>query len=167
MLNLIIGVIDYLTGYQIGIEIFYLMPISLITWIINRNAGIIMSVISTATIMTANFLTGKGIQNYLIESWNIFVHLGFFIVLVYLIAEEKIISDNNKALIRELREAKDEIKTLSGLLPICSSCKKIRDYDGCWTNIELYISENTEAQFSHTICPGCKDMLYPGLAKKK
>jgi len=167
LLNLIIGVIDYLTGYRIGVEVFYLMPIGLITWVINRNAGIIMSIISTATIMTANFFAGKGIQNYLIESWNIIVHFGFFIVVVYLIAEEKIISDSNKALIRELQEANNEIKTLSGLLPICSSCKKIRDDDGYWTHIELYISENTEAQFSHSICPECKEKLYSGLAKKK
>ena len=167
LLNLIIGVIDYLTGYQIGIEVFYLIPISLITWIINRNTGIIMSVVSTATIMTANLFAGKVIQNYLIESWNIFVHLGFFVVVVYLIAEEKIISDNNKALIRELREAKDEIKTLSGLLPICSSCKKIRDDNGDWKQIELFIIDNTDAEFSHSICPECKDKLYPRLAKKK
>jgi hypothetical protein len=166
-LNLIIGVIDYLTGYQIGIEVFYLMPISLIAWIINRNSGIIMSVISAATIMTANLFAGKVVQNYLIESWNIFVHFGFFIVVVYLIAEEKIISDNNKSLIRELQAANNEIKTLSGLLPLCSSCKKIRDDNGYWTHIELYISENTEAQFSHSICPECKDKLYPKSAKKK
>jgi uncharacterized paraquat-inducible protein A len=117
--------------------------------------------------MTANLFAGKVIQNYLIESWNIFVHFGFFIVVVYLIAEEKIISDNNKSLIRELQAANNEIKTLSGLLPLCSSCKKIRDDNGYWTHIELYISENTEAQFSHSICPECKDKLYPKSAKKK
>jgi len=54
LLNLIIGVIDYLTGYEIAIGVFYLMPIGLLSWLINRRAGIIMSVISTATTATAN-----------------------------------------------------------------------------------------------------------------
>ena len=110
LLNLIIGVIDYLTGYEIRIELFYLMPIGLLSWLVNRRAGIIMSVISIATIMTANLFAGKVIQNYLIESWNILVHVGFFIVVVYLITEEKIISDNNKILIDKLQQSLDEIK---------------------------------------------------------
>ena len=167
LLNLIIGVIDYLTGYEIGVEVFYLMPIGLLSWLVNRRAGIIMSVISTATIMTSNLFAGKVIQNYLIEYWNIFVCFGFFIVVVDLISEEKIISDNNKILIGKLQKALDEIKTLSGLLPMCFACKKIRDDDGYWKQIEHYISEYTDARFSHSICPDCKEKLYPGLGKNK
>ncbi|MGA2332491.1 MAG: hypothetical protein ABSG75_12085 [Syntrophales bacterium] len=110
LLNLIIGIIDYLTGYEIGMEVFYLIPIGILSWLVNRRAGIIMSVISIATIMTANLFAGKVIQNYLIESWNILVHVGFFIVVVYLVSEEKIISDNNKILIDKLQQSLDEIK---------------------------------------------------------
>jgi hypothetical protein len=167
LLNLIIGVIDYLTGYEIGIEVFYLIPIGILSWLVNRNAGFIMSAIGAATIVTANFFAGKVIQNYLIESWNVLVHFGFFIVAVYLISEEKIISENNKILIDKLQNSLDEIKTLSGLLPICAACKKIRDDDGYWKQIEHYISEYTDARFSHSICPDCKEKLYPGLGKNK
>ncbi|MGA2332198.1 MAG: hypothetical protein ABSG75_10585 [Syntrophales bacterium] len=167
LLNLIIGVIDYLTGYEIGMEVFYLMPIGLLSWLVNRNAGLIMSVISTVTFIIADLLAGKVIQNYLIESWNILVHVGFFIVVVYLITEEKIISDNNKILIGKLQKSVDEIKTLSGLLPMCFACEKIRDDDGYWKQIEHYISEYTDARFSHSICPDCKEKLYPGLGRNK
>ncbi|MGZ6291678.1 MAG: hypothetical protein ACXWMK_05740 [Syntrophales bacterium] len=90
LLNLIFGVIDYLTGYEIGIEVFYLMPIGILSWLVNRNAGVIMSVISAATIITANLFAGKVIQNYLIESWNVLVHCSFFIVAVYLISRRKL-----------------------------------------------------------------------------
>jgi len=165
LLNLIIGVIDYLTGYEIGIEVFYLMPIGLLSWLVSRNAGIIMSVISIATIMTSNLLAGRVIQDYLTEYWNILIYVCFFIVVVDLIAKEKIISDNNKILIDKLQKSLDEIKTLSGLLPICSACKKIRDDDGYWKQIEHYISEYTAARFSHSICPDCKEKLYPGFGK--
>ncbi|RJP85758.1 MAG: CBS domain-containing protein [Desulfobacteraceae bacterium] len=64
---------------------------------------------------------------------------------------------------RQLKEALGQIKTLQGLLPICSVCKKIRDDKGYWNQIEHYISEHSEAQFSHGICPPCAKKLYPEL----
>ena len=70
-------------------------------------------------------------------------------------------------LVRELREALAEVKTLSGLLPICASCKNVRDDKGYWTQIEQYIQEATDAQFSHGICPDCMNKLYPGLEADK
>ncbi len=64
-------------------------------------------------------------------------------------------------LLVELSDAVAKIKTLTGLLPICSSCKKIRDEAGHWTAIELYVRDRTEADFSHGICPECLKRLYP------
>ena len=63
----------------------------------------------------------------------------------------------------KLSKALKEIKTLSGLLPICASCKNIRDDKGYWTQIEGYIQEHSDAQFSHAICPACAKKLYPDL----
>lgn len=65
--------------------------------------------------------------------------------------------------IKELQEAIQQIETLSGLIPICASCKKIRDDKGYWNQIEEYIRVRTKAQFSHGICPDCAAKLYPGL----
>ncbi len=64
---------------------------------------------------------------------------------------------------RDLEEALVKIKTLRGLLPICASCKKIRDDKGYWNQIEKYIREHSEAEFSHSICPDCAQKLYPEL----
>lgn len=64
--------------------------------------------------------------------------------------------------IDKLRNALAEVKTLSGLLPICAGCKKIRDDQGYWNQIEIYIRERSEAEFSHGICPDCARELYPG-----
>ncbi len=61
----------------------------------------------------------------------------------------------------ELKEAIAKIKTLSGLLPICANCKKIRDDKGYWNQIENYIRDRSEAEFSHGICPECSKKLYP------
>jgi PleD family two-component response regulator len=67
----------------------------------------------------------------------------------------------------ELRKALAKIKTLSGLLPICASCKKIRDDQGYWTQLESYISEHSEAEFTHGCCPECMKKLYPEMYEKK
>ena len=66
-------------------------------------------------------------------------------------------------LISELQDALTKIKTLKGLLPICASCKKIRDDQGYWHQVESYIRDHSQADFSHGICPDCQKRLYPGL----
>jgi PAS domain S-box-containing protein len=69
--------------------------------------------------------------------------------------------EEREKLIRNLQEALVKVKTLSGLLPICSACKKIRDDKGYWRQIESYIRDHSEAEFSHGICPDCMRKLYP------
>ena len=66
-------------------------------------------------------------------------------------------------LIHELQKALSKIKTLSGLLPICSYCKKIRDDKGYWDKIESYIQKKSDAEFSHGICPECAKKYYPDM----
>jgi hypothetical protein len=66
-------------------------------------------------------------------------------------------------MIVKLQEATDKIKILGGFLPICSHCKKIRDDEGYWQQVEKYISEHSEAQFSHGICPSCAKEHYSDL----
>lgn len=68
---------------------------------------------------------------------------------------------------KELQEALANIKTLSGMLPICASCKKIRDDKGYWNRIETYISEHSEVLFTHGICPDCEKKAYEELEKLK
>jgi DNA-binding NarL/FixJ family response regulator len=65
----------------------------------------------------------------------------------------------------ELQEALDKVKLLSGLLPICSHCKKIRDDEGYWQQVEVYIRNHSEAEFSHGICPDCMRSFYPDFYK--
>lgn len=71
--------------------------------------------------------------------------------------------DRRKTRERELEQALSEIQVLRGILPICASCKKIRDDKGYWTQIESYIGAHSKAVFSHGICPGCVKQHYPEL----
>ena len=78
-----------------------------------------------------------------------------------LVEREKHILAEREKLIGELQEALAKIKSLRGLIPICASCKKIRDDRGYWTQLEVYIRDHSEAEFSHSICSDCMQKLYP------
>lgn len=82
------------------------------------------------------------------------------------IDERKRVEMEKENLIHELKHALSEVKTLRGFLPICASCKKIRDNAGYWQQIEHYIQDRSEAEFSHSICPDCMHRLYPDMADK-
>ena len=73
--------------------------------------------------------------------------------------------EERERLIDELQETLANVKMLSGLLPICAECKKIRDDKGYWNQIELYIRDHSEAKFSHGMCPDCVKKLYPELSR--
>jgi PAS domain S-box-containing protein len=83
--------------------------------------------------------------------------------IVHDISERKKAEEEKERLILALRDALSKIKTLGGLLPICASCKKIRDDKGYWRQIESYIKEHSQADFSHSICPECMKKLYPDM----
>jgi len=83
-------------------------------------------------------------------------------------AADRIRAEKEKeALIRDLEEAIDRIKTLRGLLPICAHCKKIRDDQGYWAQVETYIEAHSLAEFSHGICPECARKYYPEMFDKE
>ncbi|MFI5293559.1 MAG: hypothetical protein ACHQ0Y_00840 [Thermodesulfovibrionales bacterium] len=164
--NIFVGFFDYITGYEIGLSVFYLIPIGFVTWFVNRKAGIYMSVASTATIIISNFYAGQPYQHLFTEVWNLFIHFGFFVIFTFLFSKLKLDLEEQKKLVLELQHAFWEINTLSGLLPICASCKKIRDDKGYWNQIESYISKHSEVQFSHSVCPECIKKLYPEHSKK-
>lgn len=79
------------------------------------------------------------------------------------ISRRKTVENERELLISELKSALDTVKQLGGFLPICANCKKIRDDSGYWNQIELYIRDHSEAEFSHSICPDCVKILYPDL----
>jgi len=83
------------------------------------------------------------------------------------IEERKRIEKERETLIAELKDSLNRIKTLSGLIPICANCKKIRNDDGYYEQVEKYISDHSDAVFSHGLCPDCIKKLYPEFIKKE
>jgi hypothetical protein len=104
--------------------------------------------------------------------------IGFAALLIVLIAASTWIAyrswcrqrqaeSERELIIVKLEKSLEEVKVLSGLIPICSSCKKVRDDNGYWSQIESYISSRSTAQFSHSICPDCAKRIYPELFERK
>jgi hypothetical protein len=89
-----------------------------------------------------------------------------FVALFENITPRKQAEEGREKLIAQLTEALSQVKTLSGLLPICSSCKRIRNEKGVWEHVEMYIRDRSEADFTHGICPECAQKLYPDYYKK-
>jgi PAS domain S-box-containing protein len=83
------------------------------------------------------------------------------------VSDRKQAQREREKLIEELQVALARIKVLSGFIPICSSCKKIRDDQGYWNQLEAYIQNHSEAQFSHGICPDCAEVFYPDYFTKR
>ncbi len=102
----------------------------------------------------------RGAQDYLIKG-----KINDFIlkrVIIHAIERFKVLREKER-LINELKKAQENISVLSGLIPICSACKKIRDDTGYWQQVETYLRKHSEADFSHSICPECTRKIYPDL----
>ena len=95
----------------------------------------------------------------------ILIAAGSFLIAYSKVKREQV-EEERERLIRDLTNAIEEIKTLKGILPICSYCKKIRDDMGAWKMLEIYISEHSEAKFSHGLCPECHENVMKELEEE-
>jgi PAS domain S-box-containing protein len=85
--------------------------------------------------------------------------------MAYDVSERKRLEAERTQLIEQLSDTLSKVKTLSGLLPICASCKKIRDDHGYWQKLETFVRDHSNAEFSHSMCPDCMLKLYPDYAR--
>ena len=103
----------------------------------------------------------EGAQDYLVKSLVDYTMLARSIR--YSIERKRTLLEKDQ-LIGQLRETLADVKTLSGLLPICASCKHIRDDKGYWHQVESYIQQHSSAVFTHGLCPKCAQKIYPKTA---
>lgn len=105
------------------------------------------------------------------EIWmRAFICMLFIIFGIYaqaVVNKRRALEKEKENIITELQKSLEEIKTLRSILPICSSCKKIRDDKGYWHKLESYFAKHSQTDFSHGICPECMKKLYPDFNKNK
>ena len=155
----LLGMVDFGLGYEISTSIFYLLPVSIIAWHVGRQAGLAFALLSAGVWLLADAMSGHVFSHALMPWWNALVRLGFFVVVVVMLSRLRRSYHAQQVLIAQLQEALDSVKVLSGLLPMCAWCKNVRDDDGYWLQVENYVTQRTEATFTHSICPACREKL--------
>jgi len=166
-LIIIICVTDIVVPLGIAVGVLYIVPVLLSLWYYpkERQNTYILALVSSALIVVGFLFSPPG--GSVSESLS---NRALSILAVWstavLVIQRKTLEEKRERSIAERERALDEIKILRGFLPICASCKKIRDDQGCWTQIEVYIRDHSEAEFSHGICSECTKKLYPEYSEK-
>jgi len=155
LLTLVLGVLNFLTGYEISFSIFYLIPTAYALWQLGKHLALATAFISATVWFISDMATGHTFSHPMIPVWNAAVRLGFFVVFVFLANRWRTAYQKKQQLIVDLQKALEKIKVLSGLIPICSYCKSMRDDEGYWQQVEAYVQAHSDATFTHSICPDC------------
>jgi hypothetical protein len=150
-----LGYVDYLTGVEIVIFSFYLIPIRVASMRLGLVGGIVVSMSATLAWVMSDYFGGQLYSNQLVAAWNILVRLMSFLVVAWLSARNAALFAEERATSNRLRQALSEIKLIEGLLPICANCKKIRDENAQWNVLEDYLQQHSAATFTHSMCPDC------------
>ena len=138
-------------------------------WVLGLGFSVSLAVFSALVWVGADVLSHHPYASPIYAVWNTLIRLIAFLLIGWAVARMR------QALVREhktaetLRCALSEIKVLESFLPICAQCKKIRNQQGQWQQLELYIGQHSNTQFSHSYCPECaqKAKIEAGLIRKE
>lgn len=131
-------------------------------WYGGMRAGIVASVLAAIS-FTVFFNDQHGLNFNLYGATRLLVYSGAAFTVTYLMAQRNHALATALGAKQQLEKALEEIRVLRGILPICMHCKQIRNEEGSWENLERYIADQTEARFSHGVCPICIDKFYPDI----
>jgi K+-sensing histidine kinase KdpD len=152
---LLFGFVDYVTGYEFGFFVFYFIPIAAAAWALGARKAYIISVLSAIVWFTADWYSNHTYSHTIYAVWNVVIRLLSFVIISYAVSKIHSLLDEERKISKELQDALSQVKTLSGLLPICAWCRKIRNDRGYWQQIEKYVEEHSDVQFSHGLCQEC------------
>ncbi len=146
IISILVLAADYVTGPLVQFPIAFALPVILASWYSGRAWGVSLAVLLPAIRIVFHYYWETPMPGYT-EAINLIIRIAILWGMAYLV-------DRTATLTREIR-------MLRGILPICSNCKKIRAEDGSWKQFEAYILEHSEAKFTHGLCSGCAEKLYP------
>ncbi len=160
-LTLIVALLDYFTRNELQVSVLYLVPIALASWKLTRGEAVFVASFSALIWFVAETAALHQTTTVWIPFLNMLALFGVFLTVALILSALREAFAEQKRLIRELEEALGRVKTLTGLLPMCSWCKKVRDDHGYWQAVEAYIHEHSNVEVTHGICPECKTSFFP------
>ena len=152
---LVLGVIDWGTGYELNFFLFYFFPVAVGAWFLGLGASVSLAVFSALVWFGADALSGHTYSSPVFAVWNTIIRLVSFLAIGWAVSRMRSALDSERKVSGNLFRALSEIKVLEAFLPICAQCKKIRDQQGKWQQMEMYIVQHSNTQFSHGYCPEC------------
>jgi hypothetical protein len=155
----ILGIIDYATSYDLGFFVFYFLPISIGAWRLGPRYACLLSVLSAIAWGLSDWYSGHTYSHMIYYAWNTIIRLISFLIIGYILAQIHKLLIEERKISKDLQAALDQVKTLSGLLPICAWCKRIRNDAGYWQQIEEYVKTHSDIQFSHGLCKDCAEKM--------
>jgi hypothetical protein len=154
--SIILLAADYFSGPFIQFPVTYLIPISLASWFSGRRWGLAFAIILPLVRLYFNLVLWTIPWTYVEAATNCIIRIVVFTLFAILISR----------IAKKTSELTKEVSMLSGLLPICSFCKKIRDESDQWQQVEQYVAEHSDASFTHGVCPECAEKYYGKYLKK-
>ena len=142
---------------------FYFVPVALGAWASGRRMGLVMAGAAAGCWVLVDGLSQIGYPSRFYLAWNTGVRLLSFVFVGISVSTIRRMLEQERALTRQLQSALREVRVLTGLLPICASCKRIRNREGEWERLESYLGSRSEMSFTHSICPVCARELYPDI----
>ena len=149
-----LGFLDYVTGYELDFFPFYFAPIAIAGWKVGTPSYSI-SILSSVIWLFSDFLFHP-YSSVLSAFCTAMMRVLSFMIVAHLTSKIHFLLAKER---ETPRDRLSRVKTLSGLIPICAGCNKIRDDKGNWQRVEEYVEERTNAQFTHGLCPGCVNNL--------
>jgi hypothetical protein len=160
-----VGWLDYVTGPDFSIILFYALLVAWIAWRTSFRGALIGAVALTAVWVYVNLVmlglsAGVSVET---KAWNGLMVLGIFVAFALALNRLKSAHTAQQRLNAQLQSALSELNVLEGLVPICAWCKSIRIEDATWVSIEAFISSSQGSpQLTHSICPKCEKKVSPG-----
>jgi len=160
--TVLVAWLDIKTGLQLKLGPFYLLPVMLVAWHGGMFPGVVAAVMAASAWRGIDVFWRSSPVPGVIVFWDGFIHLLSFVAVAMFVSWARSLVLRERALVHDLSALLANVKELEGLLPVCAWCKKVRDDQGYWQQMETYISDHSKADWTHGICPDCMARMMQG-----
>lgn len=152
----IIGVLELRVGRWLDVVVLYFLPVSLAAWFLGMGASMGLAALSALMWLGPDVLSVDG-HSHTYVFWNTMIRLGAFLTGGWSVWGLRRLVSHERVVAEILRRSLSESRGIEAFLPICAQCKRIRDKDGVWHQLEAYIARHSKTRFSHGYCPECAE----------
>ena len=155
LLSLTLGVVDWASGYELQFFIFYFIPITLAGWNCGLARTMTVSGLCGGLWFYIDLYSGHPYSNWYYSCWSALIRTSSFLLNGYSVVRIKALLVGKRKAMAELEQALVEVKTLKGLLPVCAGCKRVRNDEGYWRQINQYLGHRSDALLFVGRCDEC------------